>query len=110
MRRATGIVLASLLAATAVVLLLPAETSDAAGCIRCPSFFVWTPGQWGMGSTCAQAESNAIAAAYNYAYSVCNDGVCGTGAEEIVTPCSFQGGMWKADGRVQYKCAINLCF
>lgn len=81
---------------------------DAQSCIRCPNFFGWTPGQWGMGSSCAIAEQNAIAAAWNYAYSQCY--VCDEGLTEIVTPCMIVEGQWKADARVQYKCEINLCY
>ena len=95
--------LSSRLVVLAALIALPAG----AGCIRCQFMFHWTTGQWGMGSTCAEAEANGIAAAYDYAYNQCT--VCETGAEEIVTPCSFSNGMWKADGRVQYKCEINLC-
>jgi hypothetical protein len=99
--------LSSLLVVLTMALLIALPRQAEAECVRCQFNFHWTSGQWGMGSTCAEAETNSIIAAYNYADTLCT--VCETGAEEIVTPCSFSNGMWKADGRIQYKCEINLC-
>jgi hypothetical protein len=83
------------------------EEAEALNCYRCRTFWNTTPGQWGMGSTCAEAEANAIANAEGYAYGLCD--VCDIGASAIVTPCNFSGGMWKADATIQYRCAVDLC-
>ncbi len=103
---------ALILSAVLVVLTLAAAAPPQAeaGCIRCLGAFAWTPGQWGMASTCAAAETAALINAYNWAESACGwDGVCAWGSEEIVTACMWDGTQWKADGRVQFKCAVNMC-
>jgi hypothetical protein len=110
MRKALSLVAVLAVLTVAAVVVVHQPKADAAGCLSCPAGLVWTTGQWGFGSTCAQAENNAILAAYNYADSVCwADGVCNYGAEEIVTPCMWTGSEYKADGRIQYRCTRNLC-
>jgi hypothetical protein len=85
-----------------------ASPAEAFECYRCPTFGgATTPGQWGMGSTCGQAEANAIANAIAFAEAQCD--VCWTGNETIVTACNTQNGVIKADATVKYRCAINLC-
>lgn len=97
----------ALLAVVAVLSTLPAEAQP---CMNCPSWWVWSNAEWGMGATCEAAEQNAKLNAHNWTWSACGvDGPCNWGEEQIVTPCMWDGSQWKADARVQYKCTINMC-
>jgi hypothetical protein len=105
------------LSSSAVLLVLlfaavaAAPPAGAQPCFTCPSWFAWSNAEWGMGATCEDAERNAILNAYYWTYSACGfHSPCNWGAEQIVTECMWDGTQWKADGRVQFTCPMDLCY
>jgi|GEM_PF-4083412 len=65
---------------------------------------------WGMGASCQAAIDNGAANSTPEAYQICGtDGVCAIDPNPIVvTPCRFEGGMWKVDVQIRFKCFICL--
>ena len=81
-----------------------AQEVEAAGCVRCIPGGV-TGSAWGMGSTCAAARANAIAAATALIPGSCE--TCQV-TPVLVKDC-YGSNPIKADYKVWYKCSLNLC-
>lgn len=79
---------------------LPSEAIGQCGPYR------YTSAEWGIGATCAEAESNAIALARTKI--TCDSGITCIEIEEEVTPCYYAGNFeFHADWRIKYRCQAN---
>jgi hypothetical protein len=101
--------------AIAVALFLPAMNLGALGCYHCFPGGT-TPSAWGMGSTCAAANANAVYAAealISGSCDVCNETVISL--EPCNTSCTNPGtcydpyGMWRVDVKIRYRCNEYIC-
>lgn len=80
--------------------------TNAQSCVRCSNFFQSMPEVEGTGSTCAEAEQNALNNALNDAYSqydVCHFSV------EVTMMCVYENGVWKVRIRIRIRYFIDSC-